>query len=553
MSPALAAIFEILLVGVVLAAIHVPLGDYIARIFTSGKHLRVESGLYRVLRIDAKADQRWFTYAISVVAFSVVSILVLWGLLAGQAHLPFDFGRAGIGRAQGFNTAVSFVTNTNWQSYSGESALGYTVQAIGLTVQNFLSAGVGMAVVAALIRGVVRRHTDRLGNFWVDLTRISLRLLLPLSFVVALVMVAGGVIQNLSAPVDVTTLAGGTQTLPGGLVASQEVIKQLGTNGGGYFNANSSHPFENPTALLNLLQIVLMLAIPFSLPRTFGRMVGSLKQGVAILITMVVLFAGSLAATIGFEEAHHGVALQAAGAAMEGKELRFGIPMSSLFEVSTTLTSTGAIDSTHSSFTGLGGGVLLLNMLLGEIAPGGTGSGLYGILILAMVAVFIAGLMVGRTPTYLGKRIGGEQMKWVAAYILTTPALVLIGTGIALLVPAAKASVLNSGPHSLTEITYAFGSAANNNGSAFAGLSANTNFYNIGLGLAMLLGRLIPIVLVLGLAGSLGRQGFRPDDSGTLPTHKTQFVTILLGVVVLVAALTYLPALALGPIAEGLA
>ncbi len=296
-----------------------------------------------------------------------------------------------------------------------------------------------------------------------------------------------------------------------------------------------------------------MLAIPFSLPRTFGRMVGSLKQGVAILVTMVILWAGSLAATIGFEEAHHGVALQAAGAAMEGKELRFGIPISSLFEVSTTLTSTGAIDSTHSSYTGLGGGVLLLNMLLGEIAPGGTGSGLYGILILAMVAVFIAGLMVGRTPTYLGKRIGGDQMKWVAGYILTTPALVLIGTGIALLVPAAKASVLNSGPHSLTEITYAFGSAANNNGSAFAGLNANTNFYNIGLGLAMLLGRLIPIVLVLGLAGSLGRQGFRPDDSGTLPTHKTQFVTILLGVVVLVAALTYLPALALGPIAEGLA
>ena len=253
MSPALAAIFEILLVAVVLAVIHVPLGDYIARIFTSRKHLRLESGLYRVLRIDAKADQRWFTYAISVVAFSVVSILVLWALLAGQAHLPFDFGRAGIPKAQGFNTAVSFVTNTNWQSYSGESALGYSVQAIGLTVQNFLSAGVGMAVVAALIRGLVRRHTDRLGNFWVDLTRISLRLLLPLSFLVALVMVAGGVIQNLSAPVDVVTLAGGTQTLPGGLVASQEVIKQLGTNGGGYFNANSSHPFENPTALLNLL------------------------------------------------------------------------------------------------------------------------------------------------------------------------------------------------------------------------------------------------------------------------------------------------------------
>ncbi len=553
MSPALAAILQIALVVAVLALIHVPLGDYMARFFTSGTHWRVERGLYRVLRIDAKADQRWFTYAISVVSFSIVSILLLWGLLSAQAHLPFDFGRPGMPSAQGFNTAVSFVTNTNWQSYSGETALGYTVQAIGLTVQNFLSAAVGMAVVAALIRGLVRRHTDRLGNFWVDLTRISLRLLLPLSFIIALVMVGAGVIQNLNAPVDVATLTGGSQTLPGGLIASQEVIKQLGTNGGGYLNANSAHPFENPNAATNLLQIVLMLAIPFSLPRTFGRMVGSLKQGVAILITMSILWIGSVITAIGFEQAHHGVALQAAGAAMEGKELRFGVPISALFEASTTLTSTGAVDSMHSSFTGVGGGVLLLNMLLGEIAPGGTGSGLYGILILAMVAVFIAGLMVGRTPTYLGKRIGGDQMKYVAGYILTTPALVLAGTGIALLVPSAKASVLNSGPHSLTEITYAFGSAANNNGSAFAGLSANTDFYNIGLGVVMLLGRLMPIVLVLGLAGSLGRQGFRPDDSGTLPTHKAQFITVLLGVVVLVAALTYLPALALGPIAEGLA
>jgi len=552
MSPAVAATLEILLVVGVLAVIHIPLGNYMARIFTSGSSWRVERGLYRMVRIDAKADQRWFTYAISVLCFSVVSILLLWTLLAGQAHLPFDFGRPGMPAAQGFNTAVSFVTNTNWQSYSGESALGYTVQALGLTVQNFLSAGVGMAVVAALIRGLVRRHTDRLGNFWVDLTRISLRLLLPLSFVIALVMVGAGVIQNLSAPIDVSTLAGGTQTIPGGLVASQEVIKQLGTNGGGFFNANSAHPFENPNAGTNLLQIILMLAIPFSLPRTFGVMVGSLRQGVAILVTMAILWVGSVVTTIGLESAHHGAALQAAGTAMEGKEMRFGIPMSALFEVSTTLTSTGAIDSTHSSFTGLGGGVLLLNMLLGEIAPGGTGSGLYGILVLAMVAVFVAGLMVGRTPTYLGKRIGGEQMKYVAAYILATPVLVLAGTAIALLVPSAKAAVLNSGAHSLTEITYAFGSAANNNGSAFAGLSANNDFYNITLGFVMLLGRLVPIVLILGLAGSLGRQSFRPDDSGTLPTYKAQFVTILLGVVILVAALTYLPALALGPIAEGL-
>jgi potassium-transporting ATPase potassium-binding subunit len=551
MSPWITSGLEIALVVAVLAVIHVPLGDYMARIYTSKKDLRIESGFYRLLRIDSKADQRWFTYLISLMAFSVLSIALLWALLSVQAHLPYDFGRAGMPKAQGFNTAVSFVTNTNWQSYSGESALGYAVQAIGLTVQNFLSGAVGMVVVAALIRGLTRRHTDRLGNFWVDLTRTTVRLMLPVSIVIALVMVAAGVIQNLSAPLDVTTLAGGTQTLPGGLVASQEVIKQFGTNGGGYFNANSGHPFENPTQATNLLAIVLMLAIPFALPRTFGRMVGSLKQGFAILVTMVVLWVGSLITTISLEESHAGVALKAAGAAMEGKEVRFGIPISSLFEVSTTLTSTGAIDSTHSSFTGLGGGVLLLNLLLGEIAPGGTGSGLYGMLILAMVAVFIAGLMVGRTPTYLGKRIGGEQMKYVATYILATPSLVLLGTGIALLVPSAKAAVLNTGPHSLTEIVYAFGSAANNNGSAFAGLGANNNFYNIALGVVMFLGRFIPIGLVLALAGSLGRQGFRPDDSGTLPTHKLQFITILVGVVVLVAALTYLPALALGPIAEG--
>ncbi len=552
MSPWVSAALEIALVVIVLAIVHVPLGDYMAKIYTSKNDLKIETGFYRVLRIDSKADQRWYTYLISLLAFSVLSIALLWGLLAAQAHLPFDFGRPGIPKAQSFNTAVSFVTNTNWQSYSGETALGYTVQAIGLTVQNFLSASVGMVVVAALIRGLIRRHTDRLGNFWVDLTRTTVRLMLPVSIVIALVMVAGGVIQNLNAPVDLTTLAGGTQTLPGGLVASQEVIKQFGTNGGGYFNANSGHPFENPTQWTNLLAIVLMLSIPFSLPRTFGRMVGSIKQGVAILITMGILWATSLVLTLISEEKHAGVALQAAGAAMEGKEVRFGIPVTSLFEISTTLTSTGAVTSTHSSFTGLGGGVLLLNMLLGEIAPGGTGSGLYGMLVLAMVGVFIAGLMVGRTPTYLGKRIGGEQMKYVAGYILATPALVLLGTGIALLVPSAKAAVLNSGPHSLTEITYAFGSAANNNGSAFAGLGANNNFYNIALGVVMFLGRFVPMALVLALAGSLGRQGVRPDDSGTLPTHKLQFITILLGVVVLVAALTYLPALALGPIAEGL-
>jgi len=552
MSPALAAGLQIALVVAALALVHVPLGDYIARLLTSQKNNRVESGLYRTLRIEPSADQRWTTYLLSVVAFSVVSIALLWGLLSIQSVLGFANDTPNMPAAQGFNTAVSFVTNTNWQSYSGESALGYTVQAIGLTVQNFLSAAVGIAVVAALIRGLTRQHTDRLGNFWVDLTRLTLRLLLPLSFLAALVLVISGVIQNLNPPTDVATLAGNTQTLPGGLVASQEAIKELGTNGGGYLNANSAHPFENPSAFTNMFEIFLLLAIPFSLPRTFGTMVGNAKQGYAILAAMVVLWTGALISAIAIENAHPGAALQAAGGSMEGKEVRFGIPLSAMFAVSTTLTSTGAVDSMHSSYTGVGGGVLLLDMLLGEIAPGGTGSGLYGMLILAIITVFVAGLMVGRTPTYLGKRIGGTEMKYAASYLLVTPAVVLIGTATALALPAGRAGPLNSGPHALTEIAYAFGSAANNNGSAFAGLSANTDFYNIALGLAMLIGRLLPIALVLGLAGSLARQGVRPDDSGTLPTYRPQFVVMLVGVVILVAALTYLPALALGPIAEGL-
>ncbi len=552
MSPALAAALQILLVVAALALVHVPLGNYMASVLTPARHNRVERGLYRTLRIDPTADQRWSTYLLAVLAFSVVSIMVLWGLLSVQSRLPFANGTPNMPAAQGFNTAVSFVTNTNWQSYSGETALGYTAQALGLTVQNFLSAAVGMAVLAALIRGLTRRNTDRLGNFWVDLTRISLRLLLPVSFVAALLLVLSGVIQNLNPPTDITTIAGGTQTLPGGLVASQEVIKLLGTNGGGYLNANSAHPFENPTAFANLFEIFLLLVIPFSLPRTFGVMVGNVRQGAAILAAMAVLYAGALAATIAVENAHPGTALQAAGAATEGKELRFGIPLSAMFAVSTTLTSTGAVDSMHSSYTGIGGGILLLNMLLGEVAPGGVGSGLYGMVILAVITVFLAGLMVGRTPTYLGKRIGGTEMKFAAGYLLVAPAVVLLGSAVALTLPAGRAGPLNEGPHALTEIMYAFGSAANNNGSAFAGLSANTDFYNIALGLAMLVGRLLPIALVLGIAGSLARQSVRPDDAGTLPTYRPQFVVMLVGVVVLIAALTYLPALALGPLAEGL-
>ena len=553
MSPALAAALQIALLVAALAVVHVPLGDAMARMLGPGRHLAVERRLYRWMRIDPDADQLWRTYLISVLAFSTAGIALLWLLLAVPAWLPLSLGRPGMPAAQAFSTAAAFVTNTDWQSYSGETALGIGVQAFGLTVQNFLSAAVGVAVAAALIRGLIRRRTDRLGNFWVDLTRITLRLLLPLSVVAAIVLVLTGVIENLHAPLTVATLGGGSQTLPGGLVASQEAIKELGTNGGGYFNANSAHPFENPSGISNLFEIFLILVIPASLPRTFGTMVGSRKHGLAILAAMAVLFAGSLASTLALQNAHPGVALQAAGAAMEGTEVRFGIPASSLFAVSSTITSTGAVDAMHSSFTGLGGGVLLTNMLLGEIAPGGTGSGLYGMLILAVVTVFLGGLMVGRTPTYLGKKIGAGQMRWAAGYLLTTPALVLLGTALALVVPSAAASALNSGPHALTEIAYAFGSAANNNGSAFAGLNANTTFYNVTLGIVMVVGRLVPIAFVLGLAGSVSRQDIRPDDAGTLPAFRPLFVVMLLGVVVLVAGLTYVPALALGPIAEGLA
>jgi K+-transporting ATPase ATPase A chain len=453
---------------------------------------------------------------------------------------------------QAWNTAVSFVTNTNWQSYGGESAMGHLVQMAGLAVQNFVSAAVGIAVVAALIRGFTRNRTDRVGNFWVDLTRIVLRLLLPLAFVFALVLVAGGVVQNFHGFHEVATLAGDPQSIPGGPVASQEVIKELGTNGGGFYNANSAHPFENPTGFTNVLEIFLLLVIPFALPRAFGRMVGDNRQGYAIVAVMGLFWVAS-AALVTFAEAQHsGAALQAAGGAMEGKEQRFGVAASSLFAASTTLTSTGAVNSFHDSYTPFGGGITIFNMMLGEIAPGGTGSGLYGMLILAVVAVFVAGLMVGRTPEYLGKKLGGREMKFASLYILTTPSIVLVGAGLAMALPGERAGMLNSGPHGFSEVLYAFTSAANNNGSAFAGITVNTDWYDTALGLCMVFGRFLPMVFVLALAGSLAQQQPVPATPGTLPTHKPLFVGLLSGVVLIVVGLTYFPALALGPIAEGL-
>lgn len=552
MSDTTAGLLQVALLISVLAACYRPLGAYMARAYTSEYDSRVERVLYKVMGVDPKADQRWPVYARSLLAFSAVSVVFLYGLLRLQAHLPFSLGFPGVPPAQAFNTAASFVTNTNWQSYSGESTMGHPAQMAGLAVQNFTSAAVGMAVAVALIRGFSRSRTDRVGNFWVDLTRGCLRILLPLAVLGAVAFIATGVIQNFSAGTDATTLAGVHQSITGGPVASQEAIKQLGTNGGGFYNANSSHPFENPNPFSNSLQIFFLLLIPVALTRTFGLMVNDKRQGYAILATMGTLWGLILAGVWSLEAAHPGTALKLAGAAMEGKETRFGVAASSLFATSTTGTSTGAIDAAHSSFTALGGGLLIFNMGLGEVAPGGTGSGIYGILVVAIVAVFIAGLMVGRTPEYLHKKITGREIKLVSSYILATPVLVLAGTGLAMGLPTAKASILNPGLHGLSEVLYAFMSATNNNGSAFAGLSGNTGFYNIALGLVMLGGRFIPIVLALGLAGSLAGQRSVPATAGTLPTHTALFVMLLAGVIIIVAGLTYFPALALGPLAEGL-
>ncbi|MBD0688475.1 potassium-transporting ATPase subunit KdpA [Streptomyces sp. CBMA123] len=535
-----------------LALCYRPLGDYIAKLLTTAKHLRVERGIYKVIGVDGDADQRWPVYLRSVLAFSAVSVLFLYGLIRLQGYLLLNLGVKQMEGHQAWNTAISFVTNTNWQSYAGESAMGHLVQMSGLAVQNFVSAAVGIAVVATLIRGFTRNKTDRIGNFWVDLVRINLRLLLPLALVFALVLAANGVIQNFHGFHEITGLAGDVQKIPGGPVASQEVIKELGTNGGGFFNANSAHPFENPTGLTNWLEIFLILVIPFALPRTFGRMVGDNRQGYAIVSVMGLFWIASVALLTLVESQHHGTALQAAGGAMEGKEQRFGIAASTLFAASTTLTSTGAVNSFHDSFTPFGGGITIFNMMLGEIAPGGVGSGLYGMLVLAIVAVFVAGLMVGRTPEYLGKKLGGREMKFASLYILTTPTIVLVGTGVAMALPGERAGMLNSGAHGFSEVLYAFTSAANNNGSAFAGITVNTDWYDTAFGLAMVLGRFLPIVFVLALAGSLAQQQPVPATPGTLPTHKPLFVGLLSGVILIVVGLTYFPALALGPLAEGL-
>ncbi|MFJ5033293.1 potassium-transporting ATPase subunit KdpA [Streptomyces sp. NPDC088560] len=553
MGPVLAAVLQLLALIGALALVYVPVGNYMARVYESRTHLRVEKWIYKAIGANPDAEMTWPAYLRGVLAFSAVSVLFLYLLQRLQGVLPGSLHFSAVNPAQSFNTAVSFVTNTNWQSYYGEQTMGHVVQTAGLAVQNFLSAAVGIAVAVALVRGFARSRTGELGNFWADLVRGTLRILVPGAAVAAIVLVACGAIQNFSGIHEVGQFMGGSQQWNGGAVASQEAIKELGTNGGGYFNANSAHPFENPTGFTNLFEIFLILVIPFALTRTFGVMVGNVKQGYAILATMVTIWLSFTVLMMWTEFAHHGPALQAAGGAMEGKETRFGVGGSSIFAVATTLTSTGAVDSFHSSFTGLGGGIAMLGMMLGEIAPGGTGSGLYGMLIMAVIAVFIAGLMVGRTPEYLGKKIGGREMKLAACYILITPALVLVFTAASMALPTPPHSMLNSGAHGFSEVLYAFTSASNNNGSAFAGLNANTDWYNTMTGLAMLLGRFLPMIFVLALAGSLAEQKPVPETAGTLRTEKPLFTGLLVGAILIITGLTYFPALALGPLAEGLA
>ncbi|MFB7272121.1 potassium-transporting ATPase subunit KdpA [Streptomyces sp. NPDC056244] len=553
MSSVLAGVLQLLALVVALGLAYRPLGDYMARVYSSPRHLRAEKWIYRAIGANPATEMRWPAYLRGVLAFSAVSVLFLYLLQRVQGVLPGSLGFSSIDPDQAFNTAASFVSNTNWQSYYGEQAMGHVVQTGGLAVQNFVSAAVGMAVAVALVRGFARSRTGELGNFWADLVRGTVRILLPVSVIAAIVLVACGAIQNFAGIHEVGQFMGGSQQWNGGAVASQEAIKELGTNGGGYFNANSAHPFENPTPLSNLFEIFLILVIPFALTRTFGTMVGSVKQGYAILATMATIWLGFTALMMWTEFAHHGPAFDIAGGATEGKETRFGVGVSSIFAVATTLTSTGAVNSFHSSFTGFGGGITMLGMQLGEIAPGGVGSGLYGMLIMAIIAVFIAGLMVGRTPEYLGKKIGSREIKLAASYILVTPALVLCFTAAAMALPTPGNSMTNSGPHGFSEILYAYTSGGNNNGSAFAGLNADTQWFNTTIGLAMLLGRFVPMVFVLALAGALAAQRPVPETAGTLRTHKPLFTGLLVGTIMIVTGLTYFPALALGPLAEGLA
>ena len=573
-----------------------PLGAYIADVMEGKPNFALRWGaplerwIYRACGIDARAETSWLTYAIGLLIFNLAGALVVYALQRLQQWLPLNPQHfSSVSADSSFNTAMAFVTNTDWQGYSGESTMGYLTQAAGLAVQNFLSAATGLAVAIVLIRGFIRRSAATIGNFWVNVTRSSLYVLLPLAALLAVALVGQGVIQNVHSYRDATTIekltfdnpktdsegkpllddkgspvtesvTTQTQTLPMGPIASQEAIKELGTNGGGFFNANSAHPFENPTALSNFMEIAAILLIPLALTYTFGVMVGDRRQGYALMAAMLILFAALAAVAFVSEQGGNPLTASASvdaaatatqsGGNMEGKETRFGIAASALFASATTATSTGAVNSAHDSMMPMGGFVPLFLMQLGELTPGGVGTGLYTMLIFAILGVFIAGLMIGRTPEYLGKKIQAREMKLASIFILTTPTVVLIGTAIAVMTEGGKAGVLNPGAHGFSEILYAFTSAGNNNGSAFAGISANTVFYNVSLGIVMWIGRFWPIVATLAIAGSLASKKRVPVTEGTMPTHGALFTCLLIGTIVLIGVLNYVPALALGPVVE---
>jgi K+-transporting ATPase ATPase A chain len=558
---------QIALFGVVIVLLVKPFGGYMTRVFAGERTFLssvlgpLERGIYRLSGVDERSDQNWVTYAVAMLLFSVAGFLSLYALMRFQAMLPFNpAGQSAVEEGLAFNTAMSFDTNTNWQSYVPETTMSYLVQMAGLTVHNFVSAATGIALAVALVRGFARRSAKGIGNFWVDLTRCTLYILLPISIVVGLFFVWQGMPQNLGAYTEATTVEGAKQVIAQGPVASQEVIKMLGTNGGGFFNANSSHPFENPNAITNFVQIVLIFSIGAALTNVFGRMVGDQRQGWAVLAIMGILFLGGVLTAYWAEAAGNpafaklgidtGASTLQAGGNMEGKEVRFGIANSALFATITTAASCGAVNAMHDSFTPLGGLVPLFNIQLGEIIVGGVGAGLYGMLLFAIIAVFIAGLMVGRTPEYLGKKIEAKEVKMALLAILILPLSILGFTAIATVVDAGLAGPANQGPHGFSEILYAYTSGTGNNGSAFAGISANTLFYNTTIGFAMFIGRFLMIVPMVAIAGSLAAKKIVPASAGTFPTHGPLFVGLVVGVILIVGGLTFFPALALGPLVE---
>jgi len=553
---------QIILFCVIVTALVKPLGGYMTRVYGGERTFLspvlgpVERGLYGIAGTSEREEQHWTTYAVGVLLFNLVGFLVLYFLQRLQGALPFNpAGMTAVPPELAFNTAASFMTNTNWQNYGGESTMSYLVQMAGLTVQNFVSAATGMAIAVALIRGFSRASGKSIGNFWIDLTRSTLYILLPLCIVLTLAYVWLGVPQTLGAYIDAATLEGGKQTIALGPVASQLAIKMLGTNGGGFFNANSAHPFENPDAISNLIQMVSIFALGGALTNVFGRMVGNERQGWAIFATMGALFVAGVVATYWAEAAGnplvHGLGVD--GANMEGKETRFGIALSALFAVITTAASCGAVNAMHGSFTALGGLIPVINMELGEVIVGGVGAGFYGILMFVVLAIFVAGLMVGRTPEYLGKKIEAKEVKMAVLAILCLPLAMLVFTAIAVVLPAGVASIGTPGPHGFSEILYAYTSGAANNGSAFGGLTGNTPWYNITIGIAMLMGRFLVIIPALAIAGSLAAKKTVPPSAGTFPTDGTLFVGLLIGVILIVGGLTFFPALAVGPIVEHLA